>query len=461
MNHSMLNMLIGLIPKRFRDRLNGSSVRTKNTIGNIVVSMVTKGVSILVSFLIVPMTISYVSSTQYGVWLTISSVMAWITFFNLGLGNGFRNKYAEAKANNDIVTQKEYVSTTYFATTVLVLFLCIVANVSNIFVDWASFLKIDASYSQELKVVFAIISFFFCFNMIVNTFSYLLLADQKPGLLSIIQVVGQVLSLVVIFVLTKVSQGSLVNLALYYSGIPAIVMMIASIFLFRGVYKEVAPSVKFIKPHLIRNILNLGLQFFFINICLILIFQIVNIIISRELGPDSVTEYNIAYKYFHILYMVMVIIITPFWSAFTDAYSKGDISWMKRSLRKLEQTWLISVLIGLFMLIISPWFYNFWVGEQVSVSFYVSVALLVYMLVQTLGAIYMQLINGIGTIRLQLLIYCAFALVSWPIITYSCRVFGVYGAVSAPVLVYLVQAIVGKIQIEKLLSNNAKGIWKK
>ena len=461
MTHRITNLLLRLIPQKYIDRLSQSSSRTKNAIGSIIVSMLTKGISILVSFLIVPMTINYVSSTQYGVWLTISSVLAWITYFNLGLGNGFRNKYAEAKANNDVIAQKEYVSTTYFATMVLVLFLCFVANITNLFVDWSDVLKIDPSYSKELRYVFAIIAFFFCFNMIVNTFSYLLLADQKPGLLSIIQVLGQILSLAVIFLLTKVSQGSLVNLALYYSGIPAIVMMIASVVLFRGKYKNVAPNVKFIRPQLIRNILNLGIQFFFINICLILIFQIVNIIISRELGPDSVTEYNIAYKYFHILYMVMVIIITPFWSAFTDAYSKGDISWMKKSLKKLEQSWIIAVVIGIIMLIISPWFYIFWVGEQVSVSFYVSIALLLYMLIQTLAAIYMQLINGIGTIRLQLYIYCLFAVVSWPIITYSCREFGVYGAVSAPVLVYLVQAIVGKIQIEKLLSNNAKGIWKK
>lgn len=461
MSFNIANMMLRIIPQKYCNRFYSSSSRTKNAIGNILVSMVSKGIIILVSFLIVPMTINYVNATQYGIWLTISSVMGWITYFDLGFGNGFRNKYAEAKANNDLITQKQYVSTTYFATTVLVIFIYILASVINICVDWSELLKIDSSYSQDLKVVFAIVAFFFCLHMVLSTFSYLLLADQKPGLLSMLQVVGQVLSLLVIIVLTKVSQGSLVNLALFYSSIPTIVLMIASVIFFRCKYRTVTPSLKFIKPHLIQNILNLGIQFFFITICLILVFQIVNVVISRELGPDSVTEYNIAYKYFHLLYMFMVIIITPFWSAFTDAYSKGDMLWMKKSLKKLEQSWLVAVGIGIVMLIISPWFYKFWVGEQVHVSFYVSIALLIYMLVQTLGAIYMQLINGIGTIRLQLYTYCVFALVSWPIITYSCRIFGVYGAVSAPVLAYLVQSVLGKIQIEKLLANKAKGIWHK
>lgn len=107
MTHRINNLLLRLIPQKYIDRLSQSSSRTKNAIGSIVVSMLTKGISILVSFLIVPMTINYVSSTQYGVWLTISSVLAWITYFNLGLGNGFRNKYAEAKAINDVISQKE------------------------------------------------------------------------------------------------------------------------------------------------------------------------------------------------------------------------------------------------------------------------------------------------------------------------------------------------------------------
>ena len=236
-------------------------------------------------------------------------------------------------------------------------------------------------------------------------------------------------------------------------------MLFASFFYFRTDYIKVRPRIKSVRLGLVKNILSLGIQFFFINICLILIFQVINIIITRELGPDAVTEYNIAYKYFHLLYMVMVIVITPFWSAFTDAYTQKEYSWMKKTLKSLERTWFISVLVGIIMLLISAWFYRFWLKDEVSVSFAVSASLLVYMLIQTLGAIYMQLINGIGTIRLQLYIYIIFAIISWPLITWSCRLFGVCGAVIMPTLVYLVQALLGKIQLSKLLSNNAKGIW--
>lgn len=451
-----------LLPGNIQKRLSNGAERSKEAVRNIAVSMVTKGISILISFLIVPLTINYVNPTQYGIWLTLSSVIGWITYFNLGLGNGFRNKFAEAKAKGEIDIARQYLSTTYFAITCLVLFLLVVSLVANAFVDWSHFLKLDSTYSVELKRVFAIVCIFFCMTMAVNIFDSLLLADQKPGMSSIIHVLGQFISLVVIYVLTKTTDGNLTNLALSYSSIPCIVMLVATIIAFCFTdYKKYAPSIKLIRPKLIKSILNLGIQFFFINLCLILIFQIINLVITRELGPDAVTQFSLAYKYCHVIYMIMVIVITPFWSAFTDAYAQKDYTWMKNTLHKLELCVLCSVGVGVLMLIFSPFFYKIWIGDTVQVPFFLSVTVMLYMLSQVIGAVYMQLINGIGTIRLQLIIYIVFAAISWPLTTYSCRVFGVYGASVLPMVVYTAQSICGRIQLNKLLNNKAKGIWAK
>ena len=46
-----------------------------------------------------PLTIDFVNPTQYGIWLTLSSLLAWFSFFDIGLSLGFRNRFAQAKAN--------------------------------------------------------------------------------------------------------------------------------------------------------------------------------------------------------------------------------------------------------------------------------------------------------------------------------------------------------------------------
>lgn len=105
---------------------------------------------------------------------------------------------------------------------------------------------------------------------------------------------------------------------------------------------------------------------------MLFIFQLTNIILSRVQGPEAVTQYNIAYKYFNVLNMAANIILTPFWSAFTDAYIKRDYNWMRGTLEKLEKLWLLCIPILVLMVLSSDLLYKFWIGDSVAVSFSLS-----------------------------------------------------------------------------------------
>lgn len=429
---------------------------------NIVLSLVGKTVSVLSSLLIVPLTIDYVNPTQYGIWLTLSSIIGWITFFDLGLGNGFRNKFAEARAKGDDGLARQYLSTTYFAVTSIIGIVFIAVLIGNKYIDWPSFLNISGIYQEELGSVFLILASFFCLNMVVSIVGMMLTADQKVGLSSLLFGIGQLASLISIFILTRVSQGSLMNLALYFAGIPCLVWVVATfvIFFFTR-YKTLRPTYANVKLSLVSDIIGLGIQFFVIYLCLIAIFQMSNVILSRELGPDAVTEYNIAYKYFNILNSVVIIILTPYWSAFTDAYQKQDYAWMRSTKKNLERLWLLSVMAGVVMLLFSQLFYKFWVGQDVQVSWSLSISVAVYFMLFNIGNVYMYMINGIGTIRLQLYIYVGFAMVAWPLMVWASNMWGAAGVVILPSTALLVQALFGKVQLEKLLARRAFGIWRK
>ncbi|MBO5632891.1 MAG: hypothetical protein J5965_27865, partial [Aeriscardovia sp.] len=58
---------------------------------NVVASLVIKGVGILTSLLLVPLTIGYVSPELYGVWLTLSSILTWVGFMDIGFSQGLKN----------------------------------------------------------------------------------------------------------------------------------------------------------------------------------------------------------------------------------------------------------------------------------------------------------------------------------------------------------------------------------
>ena len=86
--------LIELVRKFFNDGNKRSLLIKKN----VILSFFFRGLSILVSLSLVPISISSLSSETYGLWLTISSIISWMVFFDFGFAHGFRNSFAKAVA---------------------------------------------------------------------------------------------------------------------------------------------------------------------------------------------------------------------------------------------------------------------------------------------------------------------------------------------------------------------------
>ena len=438
---------------------NARSVAVKK---NIIASFLLKGISILISLQVVPLTINYVNPTQYGIWLTLSSLVAWFYFFDIGLTHGFRNRFAEAKARGDIETARIYVSTTYAALAIMFSAMIAVVAAVNGYIDWSRILNIDTAYSNELGRVFLIIVSFFGLNIVFSTFTTMLTADQKPAISSLIQVLGQAAALAVIFILTKLrTDGNLTTLAFVFSGIPVAIVLLSSIALFHTKYRDMSPSLRHIRFNKVKDILGLGAGFFVITTSMLFIFNLMNIIISRILGPETVTQYNIAYKYFSVIHMCMTLILTPFWSAFTDAYTRGDIGWMSRISKRLESLWFLTVPALICMCFIADIFYDFWIGDSVNVPMSMNISVAVYILFMIFGCIHMYMINGIGKIRIQMIIYLSFAIIAYPTMTFMCEHWGVSGLLTIPTIVYALQGLLCRIQLKKIIGNTAAGIWNK
>ncbi len=109
----IFRQIVKIYPFTYLGKLFTGHERTVRINKHVIATFMLKGVSIIVSLLLVPLTIHYINPTQYGIWVTLSSVISWIAFFDVGLGNGLRNKLAEALAVGDEQLARKYISTTY------------------------------------------------------------------------------------------------------------------------------------------------------------------------------------------------------------------------------------------------------------------------------------------------------------------------------------------------------------
>lgn len=440
--------------------INIGSERSVKVKKNIVYSFVNKLIAIIISLLLVSLTLGYIDASQYGIWLTLSSIVSWAAYFDLGFGHGFRNQFAAARARNNNLLAKKYVSTTYALLSIIFIFVFFVFALANTFLNWSDLLSVNID-NKQLSTVFLLLTGIFCIQSILNVFPVLLLADQKPAFSSMINTLGQFGSLIMIYGITKTMPVNLTFLSLALSGTPCLFLFIISIIMYRSKYKQFAPSVKNVDYSLVRNILGLGWRFFIIQLSMLLIFQVTNIILSRIQGAESVTLYTVAYKYFCVIYMVSIIILTPFWSAFTEAYTQNDFKWMRNVYDKLSRFWWIAVVGYIIMLFISPWIYKIWLHDSVEIPFFLSAIMGIYILVLSRAGLYMQLINGIGKVQIQMCVYLVFSTIAIPLMTWSCRMWGIVGVLGVAIFVYSFQCIFGHIQLKKILNNSATGFWDK
>tara|TARA_R110001606_G_scaffold23985_2_gene80000 strand:- start:10199 stop:11563 length:1365 start_codon:yes stop_codon:yes gene_type:complete len=445
------------------EKLGVKSSRTKNIVKHVAVSFFYKAGAILASFLLVPLAIDYLNTENYGIWLTISSFIAWFTFLDIGLGNGLRNKLAEAIANNDLKLARAYVSSAYFTIFLISITLFLSLFIINFFVDWNAVFNTSEALETNLSLLMLVVFGTFCLQLIVNLISTVYLANQVHSIQVKIHFATQASFLLIVWLLTKTSQGSLMIFAIIFSSLPVLVLLVLNVIGFSSRYKFLKPSIILWKKRYLKDIMGVGFNFFFIQIAGIILYATDNFIISKLFSPEEVVPYNISFKYFSILTMVFTIVVTPYWSSFTEAIVKKDFRWIKISVKNIMKIWLLIPVLLIFLYLISDWFYNIWIGDKVIITAGLSLSMALFVLLFTFNAVFVFFINGTGKIKLQLYLSLFTALLNIPLSIYLAKELnlGIKGVILATILCYLPGIILMPVQYYKLVNNKATGIWNK
>ena len=446
--------------QNFISKGHSRSVKAKK---NVIGSFLIKGANLAISFIMVPMVLGYLNPTKYGIWMTVSSIIHYFGFLDIGLGHGLRNRFAESKARDDNLVVKTYVSTTYALLLIIITVIYLCYLIANRFINWSVIFNTSEDLNTELNLLFFIVFSFFCIRFVVQIITTILIADQRPALSALIKLIAQSISAIIIFILTLTTSGSLIYISLAYSATPVLIMIIASFYFFIKDYKEYIPSVKFIQFGHSKKLMNLGIKFFIIQIAVIIMFSTDNLIVTQLYGPDQVTPYSIAYKYFNFIGMTFTIIVTPFWSAFTEAWVKKDYGWIKRIIQKLKRIWLLYLVLGIAMISLAKFIYALWVGKDIIIPFSLTLAMGLYFLARAYGGIYVNFLNGTGKVKLQF--YTAFfsAILNIPLSIFLAKTlnFGLAGIILATFICISYGPFIAPIQYRKIMNGTAKGIWNK
>ena len=409
---------------------------------NVVASFFIKGWSALVTLLMVPLALKMLGVYSNGVWLTISGILLWIDMFDIGLGNGLRNVVANNIATGNTTKVREAISSTFFMLAAIIVPIFILLCFIILAFDMHEALGVDKHIIGQLDTILIIAIALSCCTFVLKSTGNFFMGMQLPAVNNLIVSLGQTLALALTFAAYLLGHHSLMTVVIANISAPLIIWLLCLPYTFIIKYPQFCPSIRLINIQMARNLCSTGVQFFLLQICSVILFTSTNIIISKAFSPAEVTPYQIAYRYFSVMLTVVNIVYMPFWNATTDAYSRGDISWIRKTSRKLDLMMGLIFLALTLMVVVSEPVYHLWIGRGVHFPLDLSVSMAVYIFTIIASLRYSYILNGINVLRIQMIFTSIATIVFIPLAWMACKL---YGTVTSLVIVMCIVNIPGLI----------------
>lgn len=408
---------------------------------HMLLSTIYKPISMIISLIYVPIFLNCLGDEKYGVWVTISSILSWLTQFDVGIGNGLRNKLSEYYAKDDRENSKGVVSTSYCILTVVSIVVFVLFVLISFIFDIPDFMGIKLD-SEPVNIVLIIAAASVCLNFVLGLCGTIFYAIQESSVVSLKGIVVQVGQLMVALVLTAVSNSNLIIVAALYGLAEIITNVCFSFYLFYR-KKFLIPSVKKYNKIYFNEVVSLGLQFFILQICTLVIYSTDNMIISKYIGPSEVTPYSIVHNVFSLVIVVHTALNMPMWSTYTAALTNKDYGYIKKNLLRILG---ITLILSIGTIIAIPLFKpaaKIWLQKELVYPVGLIALEAVYTILALISNTFSSLLSGVNYVKKTVYISVIQAIVNIPLSLY-CALnldMGIVGVKIGSVIALAVSAI--------------------
>jgi O-antigen/teichoic acid export membrane protein len=392
--------------------------------------------TVVINLITVPLTINYLGAERYGLWMAISSLMALMTFTDLGLGNGLLNAVSRANGSKDDEAAKVAVSSTFFillgiASALFLIFIAIYP-----FISWKDVFNVKSNLAiQEAGPTIMMLVIMFLINMPLGIIERIQSGYQEGYRFQLWLVLGSVLSFVGLLLCVFLKSG-LCWLVLAYSGGQLIATISNGIYLFTKRRNYLIPSFKHFHLKTGKVLIQSGLIFFLLGLFTLLASASDDIIIAQTLGASTVAGYEVVKKMF-IFSMFTQFIIQPLWPAFAEAMASGDIAWAKKTLKKgLFLSILSGAVISLPLLVFGKQIISIWVGPGYIPTWSLLIGFYTFILFANYGGVMSSFLNSGPLVARQLLMIGLAGVSSFFLKIFFSINFGASGIIWATVIGY-------------------------
>jgi O-antigen/teichoic acid export membrane protein len=183
---------------------------------------------------------------------------------------------------------------------------------------------------------------------------------------------------------------------------------------------------------------RLGALFFVLDVSIVIAFLSDNIVAARIFGAEEVATYAVPWRLFTIAPVVLSIAVMPLWPAYGEAITRGDLQWVRRTLRRsLAVALAASIPMALLLLAFAPPIIRVWAGPDIDPSFSLLAGLAAWSVLASVGAAVAVFLNGAGIMRLQIICAVLMAVTNLALSIVLAHKIGLEGIIFGTVIAYV------------------------
>ncbi|MEW8992885.1 lipopolysaccharide biosynthesis protein [Clostridium sp.] len=430
-----------------------------NTVGAFLV----KGGALIISLYTMPKYIRYFNNQQIlGLWFTISAVLSWILTFDLGIGNGLRNKLVPSLVNKDYIQAKQYISSAYITIGGLVLLIICISTVIFRFINWNVIFNISNSIVSinTLNTTVTIVFYGIMLQFLLKLITSILYAMQKSALINFLSLISSLITLIYVSVAKSTDISSnLISLAVVNVLAVNVPLVLVTILVFSRDLKVCKPNVKYFKKKYVKDVMKLGLTFLWVQIMYMIITTTNEFLITWFSDPKMVVEYQIYNKLFTLIGTVFTLALTPIWSAVTKALTEKKYTWLKKLYKRLKLMAILAVLCEFIIIPFLQFGINLWLKDNaIQVNYLYAVIFAVSGSIFIWNGVLSSFANGFGELKIQSIFFTIGAVINIPIAWICVTLFESWiGVVVANIISMSLYCIIQPIWLDKFLDKKEIG----
>jgi O-antigen/teichoic acid export membrane protein len=306
--------------------------------------------NILTGLLTVPITLTYLGEDLFGVWMVLTSVVAFLSFYDFGIGTGLRNLLIECAAKDDLESPKKLIGNALVALTALAALMIVLVYTVLPHLPWGDLIKCKNpdSILQILPTAQAVLVMF-ALGLPITQLQNIASAYQRGYWGYLCFLIGRILGFLFVVWCVKAEQP-LWLLAGGYVGIPFLVTLFGW-FIFLTASPVLRPWP--IRPErvLMRRLFGVGFFVLVHHLSFAMINTSAVLLIANTISAAAAIPYTVTQQLLGVSSIITASLMIGISVAVGEAWYRKDYGWIKKTLRRSEMTVLLCGVapLGLFL----------------------------------------------------------------------------------------------------------------